>query len=542
MTTRLRAGAVGLRRLLEAGNSRRLSLRSQLLISFMLVALLGAGVGVLSISRIDGLDAQIELIRQNNLASLASLNDARAAQAEVFQNLWVYSAARGSGNADLREVMDRTDQSMTRAFYTFGEHASPQGKIGAVDLVDRWQTFRAMRDAYFFNVDPGAGVKVPDSPAEFESIVREVGTSIEHMSVAELADAQARAAAADVNSQRAKVALVVAMVAGLLAAFAFALLIARRVIASLRSVGKVLIAVGSGDLTQHAPTAHAHEVREIAVAVNTAAGSLREAVGALASSAGVLSATSVQLASSSDQVSAGAQQVSSQSTRAAETARDVSANVMTVAAASEEMSASIREIAASANEGTQVATRAVDAARVTSRTVARLADSSAEIGNVVKVITTIAEQTNLLALNATIEAARAGDAGKGFAVVASEVKDLAQETAKATEDISRRVIAIQADTQGAVAAINEIGQIIEQISTYQLAISTAVEEQSLTSDEVSRSVSEAATGSSAIAEDVAQMTMAAVDSASASADSRQAAGKLAGLAEELQEIVNRFQI
>jgi methyl-accepting chemotaxis protein len=337
-------------------------------------------------------------------------------------------------------------------------------------------------------------------------------------------------------------ALIAAMVVGLLAAFALALLIARRVVASLRSVGQVLDAVASGDLTQTAPTAHGREVREIAVAVNTAATSLRETVGALASSAGVLSTTSVQLASSSDQVSAGAMQVSSQSARAAETAQEVSANVLTVAAASEEMSASIREIAASANEGARVANRAVDVARTTSGTVARLVESSAEIGNVVKVITTIAEQTNLLALNATIEAARAGDAGKGFAVVASEVKDLAQETARATEDISRRVVAIQADTQGAVVAINEIGQIIEQINTYQLAISTSVEEQSLTSEEVTRSVTEAANGSFAIAEDVTQMTVAAADSAAASADSRQAASKLAGLAEELQEIVNRFQV
>jgi methyl-accepting chemotaxis protein len=512
------------------------------MVAFMLVALLGAGVGLLSISRINSLDGQIELIRRNNLASLSALNRARAAQAEVFESLWVHSAARGSGDVVLRGKMSEADNAMQDAFYAFSDHASDEGRAGAVDLLDQWLNFRLGRDGYIFGTRVPANVTVPETPAGFEDTTDQIGDTIEHMAEVELADAEARVAAADATSKQAKVALILAMTVGLLAALAFAFLIARRVVASLRSVGKVLDAVASGDLTQTAPTTHGREIREIAVAVNTAATSLRETVGALSSSAGVLSSTSVQLASSSDQVSAGAQQVSAQSARAADTAHEVSANVMTVAAASEEMSASIREIAASANEGAQVAHRAVDVARTTSDTVARLADSSAEIGNVVKVITTIAEQTNLLALNATIEAARAGDAGKGFAVVASEVKDLAQETARATEDISRRVVAIQADTKGAVAAINEIGQIIEQINNYQLAISTSVEEQSLTSEEVTRSVTEAATGSSAIAEDVTQMTMAAADSAAASAHSRQAASKLAGLAEELQEIVNRFQV
>jgi methyl-accepting chemotaxis protein len=143
-------------------------------------------------------------------------------------------------------------------------------------------------------------------------------------------------------------------------------------------------------------------------------------------------------------------------------AEQVSRNVQTVAAGAEEMGASIREIANSASEAAQVATEAVEIVGSVNSTVAQLGASSAEIGNVVKLITTIAEQTNLLALNATIEAARAGDAGKGFAVVASEVKDLAQETAKATDDISGRVQAIQADAEAAVSAISRIVEVIDK--------------------------------------------------------------------------------
>ncbi len=158
------------------------------------------------------------------------------------------------------------------------------------------------------------------------------------------------------------------------------------------------------------------------------------------------------------------------------------------------MSASIREIAQNANEAARVAAGAVTEAEATNQTIARLGESSKEIGDVVKVISAIAGQTNLLALNATIEAARAGEAGKGFAVVADEVKELARETARATEDIARRVEAIQADTGGAVAAIGRIGEVIGQINDYQLTIASAVEEQTATTNEMSRSVAEAAAG------------------------------------------------
>jgi methyl-accepting chemotaxis protein len=172
----------------------------------------------------------------------------------------------------------------------------------------------------------------------------------------------------------------------------------------------------------------------------------------------------------------------------------------------------------------------------------KLGDSSAEIGNVIKVITSIAEQTNLLALNATIEAARAGEMGKGFAVVASEVKDLAQETSRATEDISRRVEAIQSDTSGAVAAIEEISIVIQRISDFQTTIASAVEEQTATTAEMNRSVTEASGGTGEIAQNITGVAEAARMTSQGVAETRQASADLARMSTELSSLVSTFRL
>ena len=175
------------------------------------------------------------------------------------------------------------------------------------------------------------------------------------------------------------------------------------------------------------------------------------------------------------------------------------------------------------------------------QTVGELGNSSAEIGMVIKTITSIAQQTNLLALNATIEAARAGEAGKGFAVVANEVKELAKETARATEDISAKIEAIQSGTRGAVDAITEIGDIIDRINDIQTTIASAVEEQTATTNEIARSVTEASAGASGIASDISQVNEAAADTKQGAQNSLLSATELAGMSIELKRLLGQFR-
>lgn len=257
--------------------------------------------------------------------------------------------------------------------------------------------------------------------------------------------------------------------------------------------------------------------------------------------ASMLASASTELMSVSQNMAANAEETATQAGVASAAAEQVSQNVSTVAAGTDEMGASIKEIARSANDAARVATSAVKVAERTNVTVAKLGESSAEIGNVIKVITSIAQQTNLLALNATIEAARAGEAGKGFAVVANEVKELAKQTARATEDISRKIEAIQTDTKDAVDAIGQIAGIIGQINDIQNTIATAVEEQTATTGEISRNVTEAARGSNEIAQNVAGVARAARSTTEGAANTKSSADELSRMAVGLQKLVAQFK-
>ena len=302
----------------------------------------------------------------------------------------------------------------------------------------------------------------------------------------------------------------------------------------------VVTAATRGDLTREVTVRGSDAIGQMGEGLAAFLADLRTSVSGIAQNAQSLANSAEELTSVSQQMSANAEETSAQAGVVSAAAEQVSKNVGTVATGADEMGASIREIAKNASEAAKVATSAVKVAADTNTTVAKLGESSCEIGKVIKVITSIAQQTNLLALNATIEAARAGEAGKGFAVVANEVKELAKETAKATEDISQKIEAIQADTRGAVDAIQEITGIINRINDISTTIASAVEEQTATTAEITRNAGEAAQGSNEIAQNITGVAQAAQSTTSGANDTQGAAGELARMASELQSLVGRF--
>jgi methyl-accepting chemotaxis protein len=322
----------------------------------------------------------------------------------------------------------------------------------------------------------------------------------------------------------------------------FCIVIGKGILTPLHATVAVLHEVSLGNLTHRLEVIGKDEIAQMGIALNDTVDNLSRIMSEIGSDAKVLSDTSRDLSTNSQELGANSQQTTNQAAAVSSAAEEVSQNVQTVSTATDEMSASIKEISKNAGEAAEVASSAARLAGSTTATMTKLSESSAEIGNVVKVITSIAEQTNLLALNATIEAARAGEAGKGFAVVANEVKELAKETAKATEDIGNKVEAIQNDAKGAVQAIEEITTVIGRINDIQNTIASAVEEQTGTTNEISRNISETARGSSDIAGNITGVATAAKETQKSAAASLLAAGELSKLAVRLGNVVSQFKL
>ena len=253
-----------------------------------------------------------------------------------------------------------------------------------------------------------------------------------------------------------------------------------------------------------------------------------------------VSATATELQSTAQSMAAAAEETSRQSASVAAASEEASTNVQTVAAAAEELSNTIRTVGEQVRRSADTAKKAVSDAEITNKNIEGLSKAAQKIGDVVQLITDIAAQTNILALNATIEAARAGDAGKGFAVVASEVKNLAAQTAKATDEIVGQITQIQSETQSAVNSIRSISETIKQMDEISSTVLSAVSEQTQATAEIAKNVQQAATGTSEVSQNIIGVQKAATETGAAAHQTLDAAKGLAEMAVQLETNVSKF--
>jgi methyl-accepting chemotaxis protein len=375
------------------------------------------------------------------------------------------------------------------------------------------------------------------------AIFNQVAAAVDQLVTSIDKEATAAGAAADAASRRAATLMIAAGVAVVLMGVGLALLLIQSITRPLRSLNDRLaeIAGGEGDLTERIRDDSRDEIGVAARSFNQFADRVQQLVARVAAEGDRVAQAADRLGAVSTRLSAGAADTSSQAEVVSAGAEEVSAIVSTMAASAEEMSASIAEISRSTTMATQVAGQGVQAAREASETIASLGASSAEIQSVINLITAIAQQTNLLALNATIEAARAGESGKGFAVVAGEVKDLAEQTATATEQIAAKINAIQTGSAAAVAAISRIGEVVAEINSTQLTIASAIEEQTATTAEMSRNVGETAIGAGDIASSIQSVAQTAQQTTTGAEQARETSAELTLASNGLQQLVSSFR-
>ncbi len=351
----------------------------------------------------------------------------------------------------------------------------------------------------------------------------------------------------DVNEAAAAAAALRGSMAimGLVAAFVIVvvgLLLARSLSNPLkRSLGS-LQRVSDGDLTVRLDVRTSDEVGHMADALNSALGSIDSTLTSVDSSVSDLTGSAADLGVVSRNMAGAASDASGQATEVAAATEEISVSSQSVVQAMDQMRAAIEEISTSTSGASELAFRAVEVTHATEERMSELDASAASIGSVVDMITTIAEQTNLLALNATIEAARAGESGKGFAVVANEVKDLATQTGAATEEIRAKVETIQSGTDGAVQAINEIINLVDEVRDATTTIASAVEEQSVTTADVSSSLMAVTEGTTSISDRIASVVSAAEATTAGSTETLNAASHLNDIANHLSDLLERFEL
>ena len=521
-----------------------LSVRLKIYTAVAVAGIAAAMIGAVGLQKMSAMADAAEYLYSQTLLPVADLGVVQQATQQSYSALLDTLVTQDkAGMAADRQAMTDADARADAAF----------ARYTATDMTGREKAVQDFRDAITQLRQVRDQRLVPLATANdltgFEKARDAAGRPALTAAQAALSELTAieTKAAADSRDQTAAQAgsartlMIVLLLVGLVLAGGMAVLVVRGIMGTLTSVGRVTRALAAGDLTVRAGVSGRDELGRMAAELDTGTASVAASVEQMSQVAVTLSAAAEELSAVSAQLQAGAADASAQAGSASHATEEVNAGVQTIAAGAEQMSASITEIASNASQAAQVAQRGMAVAQRTTTQVAELGTASVEIGDVVKLINAIAEQTNLLALNATIEAARAGELGKGFAVVAGEVKELAQQTATATKEITARIGAIQTSSSTAAHAIGEITEVISQIGDYTTTIASAVEEQTATTAEMSRSVSDAASNSSDVANTISGVAATVTATADGAQATRQAATDLTRLANELTTLVNGFR-
>jgi len=557
--------------------------------TFLAVIGLCAALGAFALAELGAVSDHVDLLAKDALPSLTRASELAGTAGQVRRHvLGVVLATTEVDRAGYRQKIDTELAAFTTQLAAYRAGTTRPDAVAVVAEFDaRWASYLRAQDALLRLADDPA--KVDDTRIAHKTAIARFDDARDVLNRLIKLDAAAGAEAnAGIYQSIGSASLWIGALLGLtvLVGVALALVVTRMLTAPMRQLEAAASAMAHGQIDASVTYESADELGALADSFRQSSAALSEVVGELqmvieavqagqlgargdasrfegvygelvvgtnalidtlveplrfvARNADALTASSEQLTAVSQQLGGNAAETSAQTQVVSAAAEEVSRSNQSVATSTEQMSASIKEIAKSASASAHVAGQAVKLAETANATVGKLGDSAIEIGKVIKVITAIAQQTNLLALNATIEAARAGEAGKGFAVVANEVKELAKETAKATEDIGRSIESIQTDTQDAVAAIGHIGTIIAQINDISTTIASAVEQQSATTNEMGRNVAESAHGSGEIARNITSVAQAAETTASGAGQTMAAATALTRMASELKQLISRF--
>jgi methyl-accepting chemotaxis protein len=521
-----------------------LSVNLKIMIAITVAAVVALLIGVLGLRALSSASDSAQSIYRVNVVGASIIGELKAGITQSrldLVNHVVYPDA--ASKQQYRKEFETDTAAVDKALVDYEESipaATPE-LVAAVE--SNWQTYLTIATEELLPLSERNDIKAWGAVRKDKvaPLMAELRKQLNEVDAAENSAAAATAADARSAYESSRIQSILLLVIGILGALGLGVMVSRGIVRALTRVTGVCEGLADGDLTRQTGLTSRDEPGRMGRALDAAITRLRATITTIGGSAVTLAGASEELSAVSAQLQNGASDVAERAGAASTASEEVNAGVQSIAAGAEEMSASISEIASNASDAARVAQEGMAVAERTNNEVAQLGSASAEIGDVVRLITSIAEQTNLLALNATIEAARAGELGKGFAVVAGEVKELAQQTAKATEEITERIGAIQVSSGSAAAAIGEITHVIQRIGDYTTTIASAVEEQTATTGEMSRSVSDAATSSGNVARTVSGVAEVASATADGARATQQAAVDLTRLAGDLTNLVGGFR-